>query len=94
MILPSEVEVTFKSMESGTLPGRATIQTVFVCISSTIDEGQPVGPTGFRKKFRCVVHIQTVSRIIEVCQECRLFKIFVFVGYGKALDSVETNAIP
>ena len=38
-------------------------------------------------------HIQTVSRVIEVCREYRLPLVLNFVDYEKAFDSVETNAI-
>ena len=38
-------------------------------------------------------HIQTVSRVIEVCREYRLPLVLTFVDYEKAFDSVETNAI-
>ena len=38
-------------------------------------------------------HIQTVSRVIEVCREYHLPLVLTFVDYEKAFDSVETNAI-
>ncbi|KAE9414729.1 hypothetical protein Angca_002785, partial [Angiostrongylus cantonensis] len=62
-------------------------------ISRTLDEAQPVEQAGFRKGFCCMDHIQTVSRVIEVCREYHLPPVLNFVDYEKALESVETNAI-
>ncbi|KAK6736837.1 hypothetical protein RB195_019497 [Necator americanus] len=62
-------------------------------ISRTLDEAQPQEQAGFRKGFSSLNHIQTVSRAIEVCRECRLPLVLAFVDYEKAFDSVETNAI-
>ncbi|KAK6741073.1 hypothetical protein RB195_009121 [Necator americanus] len=62
-------------------------------ISRTLDEAQPQEQAGFRQKFSCLDHIQTVSRVIEVCREYRLLLVLTFVDYEKAFDSVETNAI-
>ncbi|KAK6741892.1 hypothetical protein RB195_009640 [Necator americanus] len=58
-------------------------------ISRTLDEAQPQEQAGFRQGFSCLDHIQTVSRVIEVCREYRL----PFGDYEKTFDSVETNAI-
>ncbi|KAE9413692.1 hypothetical protein Angca_002675, partial [Angiostrongylus cantonensis] len=57
-------------------------------ISRTLDEAQPVEQAGFRKGFCCMDHIQTVSRVIEVCQEYHLPLVLTFVDYEKAFDSV------
>ncbi|KAK6728975.1 hypothetical protein RB195_006185 [Necator americanus] len=62
-------------------------------ISRTLDETQPQEQAGFRQGFSCLDHIQTVSRVIEVCREYRLPLVLTFVDYEKAFDSVETNAI-
>ncbi|KAK6757667.1 hypothetical protein RB195_015465 [Necator americanus] len=62
-------------------------------MSRTLDEAQPQEQAGFRQRFSCLDHIQTVSRVIEVCQEYRLPLVLTFVDYEKAFDSVETNAI-
>ncbi|KAK6744007.1 hypothetical protein RB195_010982 [Necator americanus] len=62
-------------------------------ISRTLDEVQPQEQAGFRQGFSCLDHIQTVSRVIEVCREYRLPLVLTFVDYEKAFDSVETNAI-
>ncbi|KAK6763193.1 hypothetical protein RB195_023780 [Necator americanus] len=62
-------------------------------ISRTLDEAQPQERAGFRQGFSCLDHIQTVSRVIEVCREYRLPLVLTFVDYEKAFDSVETNAI-
>ncbi len=62
-------------------------------ISRTLDEAQPQEQAGFRKGFSCMDHIQTVSRVIEVCREYRLPLVLTFVDYEKAFDSVEFNAI-
>ncbi|KAK6747521.1 hypothetical protein RB195_000616 [Necator americanus] len=62
-------------------------------ISRTLDEAQPQEQAGFRQGFSCLDHIQTVSRVIEVCREYRLPLVLTFVDYEKAFDSVETNAI-
>ena len=43
--------------------------------------------------FACMDHIQTVSRVIEVCREYRPFLVLTFADYEKAFDSVETNTI-
>ncbi|VDM79515.1 unnamed protein product [Strongylus vulgaris] len=59
-------------------------------ISRTLDEVQPVEQAEFRQGFSCVDHIQTVSRIIEVCREYRIPFVLTFFGYEKAFDSVET----
>ncbi|KAK6763816.1 hypothetical protein RB195_024226 [Necator americanus] len=62
-------------------------------ISRTLDETQPQEQAGFRQGFSCLDHIQTVSRVIEVCREYRLPLVLTFVDYEKAFDSVGTNAI-
>ncbi|KAE9413728.1 hypothetical protein Angca_007782, partial [Angiostrongylus cantonensis] len=62
-------------------------------ISRTLDEAQPVEQAGFRKGFCCMDHIQTVSRVIEVCREYHFPLVLTFVDYEKAFDSVETKAI-
>ncbi|KAK6758528.1 hypothetical protein RB195_016012 [Necator americanus] len=62
-------------------------------ISRTLDEAQPQEQVGFRQGFSCLDHIQTVSRVIEVCREYRLPLVLTFVDYEKAFDSVETNPI-
>ncbi|KAK6732480.1 hypothetical protein RB195_016703 [Necator americanus] len=62
-------------------------------ISRTLDEVQPQEQAGFRQGFSCLDHIQTVSRVIEVCREYRLPFVLTFVDYEKAFESVETNAI-
>ncbi|KAE9416903.1 hypothetical protein Angca_009074, partial [Angiostrongylus cantonensis] len=65
----------------------------FSRISRTLDEAHPVEQAGFRKGFCCMNHIQTVSKVIEVCREYHLLLLLAFVDYEKAFDSVETNAI-
>ncbi|KAK6763479.1 hypothetical protein RB195_023977 [Necator americanus] len=62
-------------------------------ISRTLDEAQPQEQAGFRQGFSCLDHIQTVSRVIEVCREYRLPLVLTLVDYEKAFDSVETNAV-
>ena len=63
-------------------------------ICRTLDEDQPQEQAGFRKGFSCMDHIQTVSRVIEVCRECRIPLLFLtFVNYEIAFDRFETNAI-
>ncbi|KAK6725892.1 hypothetical protein RB195_004300 [Necator americanus] len=62
-------------------------------ISRTLDEAQPQEQAEFRQGFSCLDHIQTVSRVIEVCREYRLPLVLTFVDYEKAFDGVETNAI-
>ncbi|KAK6760837.1 hypothetical protein RB195_022051 [Necator americanus] len=59
----------------------------------TLDEAQPQEQAGFRQGFSCLDHIQTVSKVIEVCREYRLPFVLTFFDYEKAFDSVETNAI-
>ncbi|KAK6761961.1 hypothetical protein RB195_022889 [Necator americanus] len=62
-------------------------------VSRTLDEAQPQEQAGFRHGFSCLDHIQTVSRIIYVCWECRLPFVLTFVDCEKSFDSVETNAM-
>ncbi|KAK6739409.1 hypothetical protein RB195_008098 [Necator americanus] len=62
-------------------------------ISMMLDEVQPQEQAGFRQEFNCLDHIQTVSRVIEVCREHCLPFVLTFVDYEKAFGSVETNAI-
>ncbi|KAK6748230.1 hypothetical protein RB195_001075 [Necator americanus] len=52
-------------------------------ISRTLDEAQPQEQAGFRQGFSCLDHIQTVSRVIEVCREYRLPLVLTFVDYEK-----------
>ncbi|KAE9419848.1 hypothetical protein Angca_004248, partial [Angiostrongylus cantonensis] len=67
-------------------------KTILSCISRTLDKA-PVEQAGFRKGFCYMDHIQTVSRLIEVCREYHLPLVLTFVDYEKAFDSVKTNAI-
>ncbi|KAK6740204.1 hypothetical protein RB195_008586 [Necator americanus] len=96
-ILPSEVRVAIKSMEPGTAPDLMLYQqSLFGLVAvhfMTLDEAQPQEQAGFRQGFSCLDHIQTVSRVIEVCREYRLPLVLTFVDYEKAFDSVETNAV-
>ncbi|KAK6736544.1 hypothetical protein RB195_019308 [Necator americanus] len=62
-------------------------------ISRTLDEAQPQEQAGFRQGFSCLEHIQTESRVIEVCREYRLSLLLTFFDYEKTFYSVETNAI-
>ncbi|KAK6755972.1 hypothetical protein RB195_014391 [Necator americanus] len=55
-------------------------------ISRTLDEAQPQEQAGFRQGFSCLDHIQTVSKVIEVCREYRLSLVLTF---EKAFNSVE-----
>ncbi|KAK6726965.1 hypothetical protein RB195_004953 [Necator americanus] len=48
-------------------------------ISRTVDEAQPQEQAGFRQGSSCLDHIQTVSRVIEVCREYR--QIYVIYRY-------------
>ncbi|KAK6741383.1 hypothetical protein RB195_009312 [Necator americanus] len=56
-------------------------------ISRTLDEAQPQEQAGFRQGFSCLDHIQTVSRVIEVCREYRLPLVLTFVDYEKPLTA-------
>ncbi|KAK6742977.1 hypothetical protein RB195_010320 [Necator americanus] len=58
-----------------------------------LDEARPQEQAGFRQGFSCFDHIQTVSRVVEICREFRLRLVLTFVDYVKAFDNVETNAI-
>ena len=62
-------------------------------ICRTLDEAQPQEQAGFRKGFSCMDHIQTVSKVIEVCREYRMPLVLTFVDFKKPFDSIETNAI-
>ena len=66
---------------------------ILMRITKILDEAQPVEQAGFRQGFCCMDHIQTVSRVIEVCREYRMPLVLTFIDYEKAFDSVETNAI-
>ncbi|KAK6735435.1 hypothetical protein RB195_018570 [Necator americanus] len=55
----------------------------------TLDEAQPQEQAGFRQRFSCLDHIQT----IEVCREYRLPLVLTFVDYEKVFDIVELSAI-
>ncbi|KAK6760371.1 hypothetical protein RB195_021734 [Necator americanus] len=72
---------------------KAFTEIILPRISKTLDEAQPQEQAGFRQRFSCLDHIQTVSRVIEDCLEYRLPLVVAFVDYEKAFDSVETNAI-
>ncbi|KAK6745254.1 hypothetical protein RB195_011772 [Necator americanus] len=62
-------------------------------ISSTLDETQFREQAGVCQRFSCLDHIQTVSRVIEVCREYRLPLVLTFVDYEKTIDTLEMNAI-
>ncbi|KAE9415074.1 hypothetical protein Angca_008569, partial [Angiostrongylus cantonensis] len=68
-------------------------KVILLRIPRTLDEAQPFEQAGCRKEFCCMDHIQTVSRVIEVCREYHLPLVLTYVDYEEALDSVETNAI-
>ncbi|KAK6749000.1 hypothetical protein RB195_001546 [Necator americanus] len=72
---------------------KAFTKIIFTRISRTLVEAQAQEQTGFRQGFSCLDHIQTVSRVIEVCRKYRLLLVLTFVNYEKAFDSIETNAI-
>ncbi|KAK6749451.1 hypothetical protein RB195_001826 [Necator americanus] len=59
----------------------------------TLDEAQPQEQAGFHQGFSCLDHIQTVSKVIEVCRVYCLPLVLIFVDYEKAFDSVEMNTI-
>ncbi|KAK6729267.1 hypothetical protein RB195_006362 [Necator americanus] len=67
-------------------------KVILTCISRTLDEAQPQEQAGFDQGFSCLDHIQTMSRVIEVCRGHRLLLVLT-VDYEKAFDSVETNTI-
>ncbi|KAK6728517.1 hypothetical protein RB195_005886 [Necator americanus] len=71
---------------------KVSSKIIFTRISRTLDEAQPQEQAGFRQGFSCLDHIQTVSRVIEVCREYRLRPVLTFIGYEKAFNSVKTNA--
>ncbi|KAK6743060.1 hypothetical protein RB195_010368 [Necator americanus] len=56
-----------------------------------LHEAQPQEQAGFRQGLRCLDHIQTVSRVKEVCWEYRLPFVLNFVDYEKAYEFL--NAI-
>ncbi|KAK6725964.1 hypothetical protein RB195_004341 [Necator americanus] len=56
-----------------------------------MDEAQPQEQAVFRQGFRCLDHIQTVSRVIDFCWEYLLPIVLTFFDYEKAFDSVETK---
>ncbi|KAK6760971.1 hypothetical protein RB195_022153 [Necator americanus] len=62
-------------------------------IFKTLDEAQPQEQAVFRQGLSCLDHIQTVSKVIEVCREYRLLLVLTFVDYEKTFDGVETDAI-
>ncbi|KAK6762520.1 hypothetical protein RB195_023298 [Necator americanus] len=72
---------------------RKVTDSTFGTTVRTPDEAQPQERAGFLQGFSCLDHIQTVSRVIEVCREYLLPLVLTFVGYEKAFDSIETNAI-
>lgn len=76
-------------------PDERSLQGLHEDYSSThkmiLDEVQPVDQPVFRREFSCMSHIQTASRIIEVCREYRLPLIVIFLDYEKAIDCVGTK---
>ncbi|KAK6757628.1 hypothetical protein RB195_015443 [Necator americanus] len=76
-----------KEFETSDIPTLGVI--ILTRIARALHEAQPQGQAG----FTCMDHIQTVSRVIEVCREYRLPFVLTFVDYEKAFDSVEINAI-
>ncbi|KAK6764882.1 hypothetical protein RB195_024994 [Necator americanus] len=87
-ILPSEVRAAIKSSKPGIAPGPDFVSPDFLRAG-----GHPLHDAGFRQGFGWLDHIQTVSMVIEVCQEYRPPLVLTFIEYEKAFDSVETNAI-
>ncbi|KAK6764449.1 hypothetical protein RB195_024680 [Necator americanus] len=60
-------------------------EIILTRISRVLGEGQPQKQAGFRQRFSCMDHIQTVSRVIGVCREYSLFLVLTFLlDYGKA----------
>ncbi|KAE9413052.1 hypothetical protein Angca_010089, partial [Angiostrongylus cantonensis] len=62
-------------------------------IDRTLDEGQPCEQAGFRKGFRTMDHIHTLTRLIEVSREYKIPLCLTFIDLEKAFDSIEIEAL-
>ncbi|KAK6764734.1 hypothetical protein RB195_024894 [Necator americanus] len=62
-------------------------------IEKVFDEGQPCEQAGFRKRFRTIDHIHTVSKLIEVSREYKMPLCLTFIDLKKAFDLVENEAV-
>ncbi|KAK6727848.1 hypothetical protein RB195_005490 [Necator americanus] len=66
---------------------KAFTKILLTRISRTLDEAQSQEQAGFRQGFSCLDHIQTVSRVIEVCREYRLPLVLTFSTMRKPLTA-------
>ncbi|KAE9413042.1 hypothetical protein Angca_010135, partial [Angiostrongylus cantonensis] len=68
-------------------------RTILNGIDTTLDEGQPCEQAGFRKGFKTMDHIHTITRLIEVSREYKRPLYLTFIDLQKAFYSIEIEAV-
>ncbi|KAE9421883.1 hypothetical protein Angca_005585, partial [Angiostrongylus cantonensis] len=66
------------------VPYKLFTKIIFSRISRTLHEAQSAEQAGFQKGFCCMDHIQTMSRVIEICRKYHLLLVLTFFDYEKA----------
>ena len=62
-------------------------------LEKTLDENQPREQAGFKSWYSTTDHIYVVNQLKGNCREYNIPLSITFVDYGKAFDSVQTQAV-
>ncbi|KAK6764528.1 hypothetical protein RB195_024739 [Necator americanus] len=77
-----------REMEIRRGPTRTFSLHQLLCQARELDEAQPQEQAGFRQRFSCLDHIQTVSRVIEICrEENRTHTYHVYLGHSMNMEN-------
>ena len=58
-------------------------------MEKVLDENQPREQAGLRKGYSTVDHLQTISQLIEKCNEFKRPLCIRYIDYEKSFDSIE-----